>query len=80
MAKLADVLGRLEAYLIAIPLYILGYIQMASSRNVQTFAAAQIFYSSGSTGVQILQQVFIADTSDILNRALFSTLPDVPFL
>lgn len=53
---------------------------MAASQNVQTYASAQIFYSAGSTGLQILQQVFIADTSDFLNRALFSSLPDSPFL
>lgn len=80
MAKIADVFGRLEAYSFSILLYVLGYIQMASSANVQTFAAAQIFYSAGSTGLQILQQVLIADTSDMLNRALLSSLPDVPFL
>lgn len=53
---------------------------MAGSNNVRTFAAAQIFYSAGNTGLQILQQIFIADTSDLLNRALWSSLPDVPFL
>ena len=53
---------------------------MAGSNNVKTFASAQIFYSAGGTGLQILQQVFIADTSDLLNRALFSSLPDIPFL
>ena len=53
---------------------------MASSRNVQTYAAAQIFYSAGNTGLQILQQIFIADTSDLVNRALWSSLPDIPFL
>ncbi|EAQ91242.1 hypothetical protein CHGG_03177 [Chaetomium globosum CBS 148.51] len=80
MAKLADVFGRLEAFCISVLLCVLGYIQMAASQNVQTYASAQIFYSAGSTGLQILQQVFIADTSDFLNRALFSSLPDSPFL
>ncbi|KAJ3571598.1 hypothetical protein NPX13_g5320 [Xylaria arbuscula] len=80
MAKIADVFGRLEAFTICIVLYVLGYIQQASSKNVQTFAAAQIFYSAGFTGLQILQQIFIADTSDLPNRALFSSLPDTPFL
>lgn len=80
MAKIANVFGRLEAFSFSILLYVIGYIQMAASTNVQTFASAQIFYSAGSTGVQILQQIFIADTSDLLNRALFSTLPDLPFL
>ncbi|KAK0711440.1 major facilitator superfamily domain-containing protein [Lasiosphaeris hirsuta] len=80
MAKIADVFGRLEAFCISVLLLILGYIQMASSKNVQTYASAQIFYSAGGTGLQILQQVFIADTSNFNNRALFSSLPDSPFL
>ena len=80
MAKIANVFGRLEAYSFSILLYVLGYIQMAASQNVQTFASAQIFYSAGYTGQLILQQIFIADTSDLTWRALFSVLPDVPFL
>ncbi|EEP75905.1 siderophore iron transporter mirC [Uncinocarpus reesii 1704] len=80
MAKIADVFGRFEAFCISVLIYILGYVQMAASKNVQTYASAQIFYSAGSTGLQILQQVFIADSSDLLNRALFASLPDLPFL
>ncbi|KAL8999091.1 MAG: hypothetical protein Q9169_001979 [Polycauliona sp. 2 TL-2023] len=80
MAKIANVFGRLEAFSISVFLYVIGYIQMAASDSVKTFAAAQIFYSAGGTGIQILQQIFIADTSDLLNRALWSSLPDVPFL
>lgn len=80
MAKVADVFGRMEAFAVSVGLFTLGYIQMAASNNVETFAAAQIFYSAGSTGLLILQQVFIADTTDLGWRALFSTLPDLPFL
>ena len=80
MAKIANVFGRLEAFSISVFIYIIGYIQQAASNNVKTFAAAQIFYSAGFTGLQILQQIFIADTSDLLNRALFSSLPDIPFI
>lgn len=80
MAKLADVFGRFEAFCVSILIYVLGYIQMAASTNVQTYASAQIFYSAGSTGLQILQQVFIADSSDLLNRALLALLPELPFL
>lgn len=80
MAKVADVFGRTEAFCVSIALYTLGYIVMASSQNVSNYAAAQIFYSAGSTGLMILQQVFIADTTDLSWRALMSTLPDLPFL
>lgn len=80
MSKVADVFGRLESFSLAIFLYTIGYIQQAASTNVQTFASAQIFYSAGSQGLQILQQIFAADTTDLLNRALFSTIFDIPFL
>lgn len=80
MAKVADVFGRAEAFTISIILYILGYIQQATSQNIGTYTSAQIFYAAGSTGLRILQQIFIADTSDLLNRALLSSLPDTPFL
>ena len=80
MAKIANVFGRLEAFAFSVFIYVIGYIQMAGSNNVKTFASAQIFYSAGSTGLQILIQIFVADTSDLLNRALFSSLPYVPFL
>lgn len=77
---MADVWGRLEAFSLSVFLFTLGYIQQAAANNVKTYAAAQIFYASGQTGLQILQQIFIADTSDLLNRALVSTIPDIPYL
>ena len=80
MAKIANVFGRLEAYSFSILLYVLGYIQMAASQNVETYAAAQIFYSAGFTGQLILQQIFIADTTDLRWRALLSSLPDIPYI
>lgn len=80
MSKIADVFGRLEAFGISIVLCTIGFIQQAAANSVRTYAAAQVFYSSGSTGLQILQQIFIADTSTLVNRALFSTIPDIPYL
>ena len=47
---------------------------------MQTFASAQIFWAAGFNGLLNLQQIFVADTTDLLNRALFSTLFDLPFL
>ncbi|KAL8735893.1 MAG: hypothetical protein Q9181_002620 [Wetmoreana brouardii] len=71
MAQIANAFGRLEAFSISVFLYVIGYIQQAGSSSVQTFASAQIFYSAGNTGLQILQQIFIADTTDLRNRALW---------
>jgi MFS family permease len=80
MSKVADVFGRFEAFGLSLFLYVVGYIQQAAANNVKTYAAAQLFYAAGQTGLQILIQIFIADTSDLLNRALIVTIPDIPFL
>ncbi|KAF4313590.1 Fungal trichothecene efflux pump [Botryosphaeria dothidea] len=80
MGKIADVFGRSESFTFAVTVYVVGYIQQAASNNINTYASAQIFYAAGSQGLQVLQQIFIADTTNLLNRALFSTIPDIPFL
>lgn len=80
MSKIADVFGRFEAFTLSVLIYTVGYVQQAASRNVETYAAAQVFYSAGQTGLQILIQIFIADTSDLVNRALCATLPYTPYL
>lgn len=80
MSKIADVFGRFEAFGLSVLFCVIGFIQQAGSNSVNTYAAAQIFYSAGQTGLQILIQIFIADTSDLVNRALCSTIPDIPFL
>ncbi|KAJ4395127.1 hypothetical protein N0V91_011063 [Didymella pomorum] len=80
MGKIADVFGRLESFSISILFYTLGYIQQAASNNVRTYAGAQVFWAAGFNGLQVLQQIFVADTTDLLNRALYSTIFDLPFL
>ena len=38
MAKIGDVFGRMEAFLLSVVLYVVGYVQMAASHNVETYA------------------------------------------
>lgn len=55
-----------------------GLILMAACRNVETYAAGQVFYWVGFNGIDFVLDVFIADTSSLKNRALmfaFSTSP-----
>ncbi|OJD35025.1 siderophore iron transporter mirc [Diplodia corticola] len=80
MGKIADAFGRFESFTFAVVLYTIGYIQQAASNSINTYASAQIFYAAGSQGLLVLQQIFVADTTDLLDRALFSTIPDLPFL
>lgn len=80
IAKVCDVFGRFEALSVSMFLLVLGFVMKAASQNVETFAASNIFSAAGSTGVIVFTQIFIADTTSLLNRALFSSLPDLPYL
>jgi len=42
MAKIGDVFGRMEAFLLSILLYVAGYLQMALSNTVQVYAVLNL--------------------------------------
>jgi len=53
---------------------------MAACDNVQTYAAAQVFYWVGYDGISYVLDVFIADTSKLENRALMFAFSTSPFI
>lgn len=70
LAKILDVFGRPQGYLLCICLTTLGLVMMAACGNVETYAAAQVFYSVGNSGIIYCLTVFVADTSSLRNRGL----------
>lgn len=80
MAKFADVLGRFEAILFSVTVFTVGFIMLAVSPNIGTYFAAHIFYVFGQVGIQFMEQVFAADTSDLKNRMFFVILPNLCYL
>ncbi|KAL1409007.1 hypothetical protein Q8F55_005831 [Vanrija albida] len=80
MAKLADVIGRAETFIIVGVLYAVGYAMIAGAKNVGTIAGGMIIYRFGYTGLQILQQVLIADITTLRWRGIMSALVSAPFI
>ncbi|TEY48374.1 hypothetical protein BOTCAL_0294g00020 [Botryotinia calthae] len=77
-AKFVDLIGRAEGFAVMTGFSTIGLIMMAACRNVETYAAAQVFYWLGFDGMMYVLDVFMADTSSLKNRALvfaFSTTP-----
>lgn len=81
MAKVANVFGDLEAFSFSVLLLHPG--PQCRWQHLQTSRRTpQHKYSTrpaSGSGLQILQQVFIADAGD-LSRALWPSLPDISFL
>ncbi|KAL2823831.1 major facilitator superfamily domain-containing protein [Aspergillus cavernicola] len=80
IAKLSDVLGRGEAYVIAVTFYILSYILCASSKSFDTYAGGYVFYSLGQAGTAILNSTIVSDISSMRWRGFAYNILYLPFL
>lgn len=77
-AKFINIVGRAEGFALMTAFATIGLVMMAACKNVETYAAAQVFYWVGFNGMAYVLDVFMADTSSLKNRALvfaFSTTP-----
>ncbi|CAI4212047.1 unnamed protein product [Parascedosporium putredinis] len=70
MAKLLDMWGRAEGFLLMVGSATLGIILMASSNNLAMFCAAEVFYSIGFAGIIYVVCVLAADATSLKNRGL----------
>lgn len=79
-AKVSDYFGRISILVICIFFYSLGIIVQATANNVGAFSGGGLLNQIGYTGVQLLVEVIIADTSSLRNRLFCSYIPAAPFL
>ncbi len=62
-------------------LYVVGYIVIASSKTVEAVCAGEVIYTPGSTGIDFLAGVIVADITSLQWRALVNNLVgSVPWL
>ncbi|KAH6886918.1 siderophore iron transporter mirB [Thelonectria olida] len=80
MAKLLDVWGRAEGFLLMACFSTLGLILMAVSHNLATFCAAQVFYSIGFAGIIYCVVVLAADATNLKNRGLAFAFTSSPYM
>ncbi|KAK2751042.1 hypothetical protein FQN57_000117 [Myotisia sp. PD_48] len=76
IAKLCDVFGRAEMFILAISLLTLSTVLSASTNGIPQFAIANVFDSIGSTAFALTQQVFVADATSLVDRGLWSSIPE----
>ncbi|TGO50756.1 hypothetical protein BOTNAR_0381g00080 [Botryotinia narcissicola] len=81
-AKLMDIWGRPQAFCVMVASFTLGMVMMAGCNDVKTYCAAQVFYYVGYNGIDFTLTIFIADKTQIKNRAwwiAFSSSPWIAF-
>ncbi|RMZ88421.1 hypothetical protein DV736_g4345, partial [Chaetothyriales sp. CBS 134916] len=80
IAKISDIAGRAETYCAVVLFFIISYALCASSNRFAQYAGGYIIYSIGVTGMQILNQVIVADVTSSRWRGLANGLATLPFL
>ncbi|KAF7548433.1 hypothetical protein G7Z17_g7065 [Cylindrodendrum hubeiense] len=80
VAKILDLWGRAEGFLIMTCFATLGLILMATSTGLANFCAAQVFYSVGFGGMTYCIDVITADVSKLKNRGLAYAFTSSPYM
>ncbi|EJT98469.1 MFS general substrate transporter [Dacryopinax primogenitus] len=73
-AKIMDSLGRAEAYCFSLFFYLLGYIIAAASPDITALGAGLVIWVIGFSGLQIANQIIIADFTTLRWRGLVQSL------
>lgn len=79
-AKIMNIWGRPFALSLAVAIYVLGFILLASCNGVKAYCAAQVFFYTGYLSIDFFITVFIADTSKLKNRGFFIGYAASPWL
>ncbi|KAL4778300.1 siderophore iron transporter mirB [Aspergillus varians] len=80
MAKVVDVWGRAEGWLVMVAFSTLGLILMAVSKNLETYCAADVFYHIGFAGMNYILVVLAADITNLRNRGIAFAFTSSPYM
>ena len=80
VARISDVAGRAETYIATVVFYVISYILCASAKGFGQYTAGYVIYCIGQTGMQILNQIIVADITSSKWRGLADGLVNLPFM
>lgn len=78
IAKVIDIWGRCEGFLVMLLLVTIGVIMKAACINVQMYAAAHTLYWVGHLGMGYIITVILADITSLRNRAILFGINSTP--
>ncbi|KAH8658408.1 MFS general substrate transporter [Xylariales sp. PMI_506] len=72
--------GRPQGLAVMVVVSATGLTLLAASQNIQTYAAARVFYAVGTSGCSYVLNIIVADTSSLQNRTLAFAFQNAPNL
>lgn len=78
IAKIIDIWGRCEGFVVMILLMVIGMITKGVSENVATYAAGHTLYWVGHLGLGFIITVMLADMTSLRNRLILFGIEQTP--
>ncbi|KAI0139403.1 MFS general substrate transporter [Hypoxylon sp. NC0597] len=78
IAKIIDIWGRCEGFVVMVALVVIGMIMKATCTNVEMYAAAHTLYWVGHLGMQYIIDIMLADTTTLKNRMVMYGINATP--
>lgn len=80
VAKVSDITSRPYTYVLALGFYTLGYIVAATSRTVAAYIVGEVFVAIGSNGLDLINDIIVADLTPLEWRGFVGSLLSTPFI
>ncbi|PWN51464.1 MFS general substrate transporter [Violaceomyces palustris] len=80
IAKVADITSRQHAYLVVTTLYVLGFVIIASARNITAVCIGRVLSTLGSAGLDLITDIIVADLTPLQWRGVMTALTSAPYI
>lgn len=80
IAKISDNTSRPYTYFLALMFYTVGYIVAASSQSISAYVTGESFVAVGGAGLDLINDVIVADLTPLEWRGFVSSLLSTPFI
>lgn len=79
-ARTANILSRPATYTLSMVFYVVGYVIVASSSTISAYIVGSALSAAGSSGVDFLNSIIVADMTSLKWRALGTSILATPFI
>lgn len=80
IAKISDITSRPYTYILALLFYTVGYIIAATSQTVSAYIVGEVFVAVGSSGLDLTNDIIVADLTPLEWRGFVGSLLSTPFI
>ncbi|KAK7045369.1 hypothetical protein VNI00_007618 [Paramarasmius palmivorus] len=80
VAKISDITSRPYTYILVLVLYVLGYVIVATCHTLSAYIVGEVFVAIGSAGLDLLNDIIVADLTTLEWRGFVSSMLSMPFV